>query len=245
MSQYPYPPYQPPAPGYYNPSLELYAPARRASVLMFVIAGFLLLCGLCVSAVVRWAPLDELAASSGVNTQQISELGITPAQFVRIVYMIMAFGSILLAIVFGTLAIFVRKGGIGSALTSAILTGLLVIVTLFQVVATLIQFAGRQDATHAVAAVISVGMLAVQILLLVWLIGAIRSASGIRAAQAQYAQQYWQMQQQAYQYGAYAGYGHQYPAQPSAPMPNAPLQPPPPPPADRASGGYDDEPPAT
>src|SRR5689334_4621864 len=82
MSQYPYPPqqpqppqgYPPPPPGYgqqvnyampggYGVSDPL-APAKRASVMMFVLGSMMLLCGLCTGLVAAM-PMEQIASQGG------------------------------------------------------------------------------------------------------------------------------------------------------------------------------------
>jgi hypothetical protein len=218
---------------YYDPTMDrLYAPARRSAVLMFVVGGFLLLCGVCVGLVARLAPLDQLAAASGVNADQIAEIGMTPAELMRLIYIIMAVGSLVLGILFCVLGLLLRKGGIVPAVCSLVLVSLLVLFMLLQVVTATAQVLTRREPAIGVALMISVAFLLLLVWLVISLIGAIRAAASIRAAQGQYAQQYWQMQQQAYQHGAYAGYGYAAPAPQQAPLQAPPLQPPPPPPPD-------------
>jgi hypothetical protein len=229
---------------YYDPTMDrLYAPARRSAVLMFVVGAFMLLCGVCVGLAARLAPLDQLAAASGVNADQIAEIGMTPAEFMRFMYIIMAAGSLVLGILFGVLGLLLRKGGVASAVCSLVLVSLLVLFTLLQVVTTAVQVLSRREPAIGVALMISMAFLLLLAWLVISLIGAIRAAASIRAAQGQYAQQYWQMQQQAYQHGAYAGYGYAPPAPQQAPLQQAPLQPPPPPPpaVDPPPLGTDDD----
>jgi hypothetical protein len=233
MTQYPYPSYQPPTPYSYDPNLQrLYAPARRSAILMFVMAGFLLLCGTCVGVVARFAPLDELANNSGLSSEQFAQLGTSPANAMRMIYAVLCIGSILLAIVFGVLGFFVRKGGIASAVVSLILVILMVLFLLLQTVAVLFQALSKGGAESGFALVIFLVPLGLMVWLLFSLIGAVRAATQISAAQGQYAMQYMQMHQQAYQQGAYAGYGYGYgygqPQQPGVPPPQQPPQPPPP-----------------
>jgi hypothetical protein len=157
----------------------------------------------------------------------------------------MAASSILLAIIFLVLGLFVRKGNVAPAVTSLILVILLSLFILLQLAGGVVQMLAQRNPLMGIP-VLVIGAF---FLLLVWLsvslIGAIRSAASLRDANAQYAQHYWQMQQQAYQQGAYAGYGYGYgygsmpPPPPPVQSPQMPL-PPPPPPSAPSTGGTDD-----
>src|SRR5690242_6766238 len=121
MSQYPYSPYQQPSPAYYDPNVQrLYAPARRSAILMFVDAGFMAMCGMCIGAAAGLGPMDQMAAASGVNVDEIAKIGMSPAQFIRTVYGVMSALSIVLAILFCVMGLFVRKGTMAPAITSLV-----------------------------------------------------------------------------------------------------------------------------
>ncbi len=67
VSQYPssFPTPPPPSPysmdfNYYAPAFDFLAPARRASVGMFVLAAFSLMCGACAGTVIGFVPIDRI-----------------------------------------------------------------------------------------------------------------------------------------------------------------------------------------
>lgn len=233
MSQYPYPSYQQPPAEYYDPNLRrLQAPARRASVLMFVICGLGLLCGLCAGAVVGIVPMDTLASSSGMNFDQARELGFTPGQFLRVVYGTMAVVALVGSLIFGVMGYFVRGGGLGAVIGSLVLTILVLILSVLQVLAGLVQ--AGSGAEGLIGFLIAGGFCAMLIALLIFLIQAARSVGELDALKSQSAQQYWMYHQQAYGQAGYgSGYGYNQPPPPPPPTPG-------PPPTADPRGGYDD-----
>jgi hypothetical protein len=123
-----------------------------------------------------------------------------------------AFGvvTMILAAAFVSLGAGVRRGSAGATLTALILSSILLLVMgLFTLLA------GVAVPSYMAIACIP-GMISIALLLLViWLIGALRATPRMLAAQQQFHAQYWQYQQnmQAYQNSGYS----------------APMAPPPPP----------------
>ena len=226
-------PYQPPTPqysqyNYYQP--DVLGPARRASVLMFVTGGLLIASSLCCG--VFAAMLPQLMQQPEFSAQMRTVPGVTQEQ--------MQLGAMIgggLAVVGGlvviVLGVFVRRGSKGAAITSMVLA---VLALLYLVGTTITSMAmGRisLSGANALGVCFLVLPMALLALLIVWLIGAMRSADHVTAAR--YAQQYWQYAQQQQAYGQQQ-YPYPYPpAQaggPGIPPPQQQQQQPPPPPSE-------------
>jgi len=226
MSQYPSP-YQPQQPsyGYYgDPYGTLRAPAKRASMLMFVLGGALCLCGVCcmgVGPMLNTARLDPQTASQFNELQ--SQLPISMQAMFMFIGILSAVPGLILII----LGFFVRNGGLGAVITSIVFTGICLLGLLFFIVSGMIDAAAGGGANTLAGLAIFFVILAPFLLLLFWLIQAARNSGQISAAQAQYQMQYWQYQQQQQAY-------QQPPSQQQPPQGWPPPPPSSPPPTDRA-----------
>jgi len=237
LTQYPNP-YPPPpgAPGfdYYRPMppRDPLAPAKRASVMLFVLGGLAVLGGLCIGTIVWIMPLDQVInqAKDSLSPQQLSQLppGMSLEHLVRIVYTVLA----VLGVGFGVLLLglgpAVRRGRRGATITAIVLFVLVGLFCLLNLFSALLQLAGGSAAT-AIASLVFVAVLgAVVILALVFLFQAIRVSGYAAWHQQQMQAHYWhhQQQQAAYSQSAAAppGYGYGYGAPP--PQQQAPTAPP-------------------
>lgn len=260
MSQYPPPSNQPPyQPQYFSPpprSGDPLAPARRASVLMWVLGSLLVLGGVCLAAVSQ-VLIRQRLASTPQGPQLLQQFDQIEAQMgFTIQTLLFAMGTVVLVVgaIFGLLAFWVRRGGIAAAITSLLFVSLPLLFTGFVVIVGLVQvFRGSPE---AIGAVLLYGVpLALLILLAVWLIQAAKNSAGVNAISQQANAQYWQSQQQGQHYqqpGAGgppqtpAVPGHGYPGQgpggqqygPPPPQQGWYAPPPPPPPDGPAGGGY-------
>ena len=222
MSRYP-PPYQPPQGPlgyqYHQPGADARGPARRASVMLWVMGALFSLCGLCTSSVFWVLPIDQIVAQAKghMSSQQINQLGsIDLAQMMRIGYTVVGLTGLLFGVMFITTAFFVHQGRRGGIITAMVFCILLDMLCALLVVAFLAGAASGAPA-NLVLALLCFVVGGAALPTIVWLIQALR-ASGL-IAQQQWQLQYWQSQQQ--QSPAY-GYGT---------PPPPPAQPPPPPPA--------------
>lgn len=129
MSQYPY---QPPSNtpygyGYYpqDPLAALLAPAKRASIIMFIIGGLMLPCGLLVPVAMQKADrsqmLPQQAAKVQQMEQQLTAVGWSLAQFYRVMGACVCVPGVILVV----LGAVVRRGGMGSVVASIIFCGLM------------------------------------------------------------------------------------------------------------------------
>lgn len=216
MSQYPDPgsyPYPPPY-GYapYGPDPQ--APARRAGMLMFVLGVLAMLGGICLFGF-GWAyPLDKLAPEQVQIFQQVEQdTGISPWKIFIAMGVIMTLPALAMLI----LGLFVRRGGLGSIVTSLVLVGLLILVDAFYVLVGILQVIRGQEGALAGLCMMIVPLVLLAVLL-VMLIQAARNAGQVRSAR-QYAHPHWP---QPYPQGLYGGGAWPYAAPP-----------PPPPPVDR------------
>jgi hypothetical protein len=248
MSQYPYPPqkpqppqgYPPPPPqgygqqmGYAMPGAygmpDALAPAKRASVMMFVLGSMMLLCGLCTGTMAAM-PLEQIAAQRG----QMPSLppGMT-METVRKAFMLAAFVTLPLGLLEIIVGVFVRRGGAGAAVFGIVLASLMILYFAANVFFSVMQ--------HAVGGVLLAAIIAgLFVLQLVFCVQSSRAASQIGQMQAAYQAQYWQyMQQQAYNTGGGGAAAYN----PSAGgynqgAYNAPPAPPPPQPPGASQGGW-------
>jgi len=126
VSQYPYtpPPNVPYGYPYQDPAAQLLAPAKRASVCLFVLAGLMIPCGGLmglVGAFLGKADFSQLPAETAAMLRQVEQqfatMGITASGFfVGLAVFMLVMG--MLALLFGVM---VRKGGLGSIVCSIIL----------------------------------------------------------------------------------------------------------------------------
>lgn len=217
MSQYQqYPPYPAhpysyqPMYGLPDPQADLLRPARRASILMFILAGLLLSCGVC-AGISSLMPIDHL------DVEQRAPLGEMDERFSQSHGLIMGLtaGFVLLCgIGMLLLAIFVRRGGLGITLTSLILVGGLGLLLILVLVSNLVL--AMQEPIMIVGACVPAIPLALIGLLGVWLIQAVRNAPRLAELRAGQSSAYWQSMQQGQQYGN-SGY---WPQQPPPPPPS-------------------------
>jgi hypothetical protein len=219
MSMYPQPYYAPQMPQYYGAPVDALRPARRASLLMFIIGGFMILMSTCIFC----SPMivNAFRGPQADQARATVEAG-SPWSFNATCYVEGAITGIpaLGFIVFG---IFVRRGGRTSTIISCVLVGLL---SLFLAASTLSNLVMMGDPTHAFGACFGAICCAFTILQFVWLIQAAMASGKVGLAQQQYAAQYWQYQQTMQAY-AKAGYGYQTTQQPPAAV-QPPVSPQPP-----------------
>lgn len=229
MSQYPSPyspppqyPQQPPGFGYYTAPPDSLAAGRRASVVMFVIGGLVLLLSSCNTIATLLVPAQQLLDQQ----RKMMPTGSEPpwsAETLKTVGITFGVIMMLVGAAFVSLGTGVRRGSAGSTITALVLAGvLLLIVGLFSLLA--MVAASAQPVLLPLACVVGVMALAL-LVLVVFLVGALRAGRGMLAGQQQVQGQYWQYQQNMQAYGGY----------------HAPLTPPPPPPqvppSDQNQGG--------
>jgi hypothetical protein len=249
MSQYPSP-YTPPPPqqpnygaggydfSYYQPTEDLLGPARRASIMMFVLGGLTLLLGACNLASSLVVPAEQILAQNEAILQgQPSPLS---AGTLKTISLVMAILVCVVGFTFILLGTMVRRGGMGSIIATMLIAGAIAILLLFMLVISLIGIVAVSPVYAGLACVVVIP-LSLYILLLWWLVQAAKAAPRVAMMKSQYQQQMWayQQQQQMYQQAGYPA-----PPTPAAPVPPGlqqpfsstmppPPIPPPPPPAPR------------
>lgn len=201
MTQYPNP-YSPPtgsyaAQTYWDPTRDLLAPARRASTFMFVYGGIMMLCGGCFltnAAFMRSPEMVRQMQERLPNVQMLSERETA-----------IAAGAFLVAsILFIALGAWVRGGRRAASITAIILVALILLWQALSFLTGLLS--GVPPAALGLSICVNTFVLIVpMIVLLVFLVQAVRNSGQIDGARA-YAQQYWQ-------------YGQQYPPQGYPPTP--------------------------
>jgi hypothetical protein len=213
----------------------LLAPAKRASVIMFIVGGLMLPCGALFGLLgaVDFSQLPaQQAAQIQAMEQQLTAAGMTLKQLFITMGLFTAIPGVLLIV----LGVMVRGGGMGSVVTSLIFCGLLGLLAALGLVSNLAQ-------GNACGGALFLGVLASLIAAVVFLFQAAgRSAqvSAYRAGGGMYSQAYGQpgypqqpqypsQQPQVWQQPGAGGWG-QPPAQGWGQVPPPP---PPPPPPDR------------
>lgn len=181
------PPYQPPytppptPPGYPYPypypylnpyAPDILKPARRASVMMFILGGLCLFGGFCFG--VTGAAIPRLLEQHPEIMQDFPpELSPQILQHRIILQAVLTFGW---GVVTLLLAIFVRRGKPGPLLVAIILAVLTLLYLAFNLLSAILLGSQKDPATALFSGCFALVPIALTILLLVWLIQAFRSA---------------------------------------------------------------------
>lgn len=255
LSQYPQqqpqPPYPTPPIGYHGyggplPGSATGNPAaKRASILMIVLGVLMLLMGGCFAGLGKVLRQIDIPAEQKAQFEQL-QAQLPPGMSLETVFLIYGIAILVVAVVYVVLGILVRGGGRAWAITSIVLTTLIVLFLAINAVASVIGPVG--NAGGLCVAIVPLGLF---VLLLVWLAQAMKAGPALSPADAamrQYQMQMWyyQQQQQAYQQqqmpypqpppgaGAIAfppppqqsaGYGYGQPQQPPPPQQSQPPAP--------------------
>ena len=219
MSQYPYPPQQPPPSqvpygyGYYpnDPLNTLLAPAKRASVFMFVMCGFMIPCGLLFSLFAgilkgmdrSQLPPDQQATFAQLE-QQFAALGVSLSGFLMAAGVVM----LILGILVRVLGVFVRRGGLGAAIASIIVCCVLVLIAGLSVAGGFVE-AGQGQSQGFMGICLWGALLVMLICTLVFLFQAARNSGKVNA----YRMAGYAAMQQQYAAGAGQQYGGAHPSQ--------------------------------
>jgi hypothetical protein len=201
MSQYPSPytppPWQP-SYGYYPPPQDFSRHARRASTLMFILGGLILLLGVCNTLSGLFVPTQEALERQRQMFPVNAQMPFS-AETLKAITIVSAVITMLVGAGLVTLGTGVRRGGTASTITSLVLVSILLLFTGLVTLASLL--AGLAAPVMFVFACISAPAAAMFVLLVVWLVAALRAVSNWNAAQRQYQAQYWQYQQNMQAYG--------------------------------------------
>jgi len=249
MSQYPSPYTPPPTQNYggydfnyYQPVQDPLAPAKKASIMLYVLGALVLLPSACCGVVGLMVP--AMIAQQPAAFSELSASGMSPevAQTVLIAGGVV---GLLIAIVMIVLGRFVRRGTVAPAVTAIILVGLIGLYLLINAVGLLVMKMPPAQVVMGMAVTI-LGLVLIGLLIL-WLIQAVMAAPRVAQMTNQYQQQMWQYQQQQQMYQqAYAAQRQQQFQQQPPPMPGTapgqlpPGPPPVPPPAPPNSGSPGD-----
>jgi hypothetical protein len=263
MSQYPQQqsPYQPPSPqqypttfDYYQPAgqADVLGPAKRAAIMMFVVAGLTLLGAFCCAGFGAMLPqvlAQNPSAQADIQAQMPPGMSM---DMLRMTMIVLAVIVLLLAVGMTVLGVFVRKGSKAAIVMSIVLVILALLYLLINTVASVVmqRAPGPQLAMTVCMMAVPIGMLAFLLLLLV---GALRTSDQARVLREQHMQQYWQyayaqqmyaqQQQQQQQMQQQQQQGQQSWPQPQQQRDQQQPWPPPPPPPPPSSGGSDAGPP--
>jgi hypothetical protein len=219
---------------------------------MFVLGGLGLLMGGCFGLLgTMTGAIEQAVAQQGAAIPEPpAELGMSKAEMIRVGLITIAVLAVLVSAAYILLGAFIRRGGRGASLTSALLTGLILVLFLMNLVNVLLNPRGGLEV------VVGVGFNAVALalfgLLMLWAIQAFMNAPHVALARQPYPAPYWQYAQQQQPYappppgygpaGGYGGYGAY--GQPLPPAPGGygyaappPPQSPPLPPSPDSGGG--------
>src|SRR4051812_43124410 len=113
------PPQQQPYPNfdYYRP--DLLAPARRASLLMFLVGGLTFVSSLCCAGV--GSALPRLINERPEAFEELQRLPNMTPQIAQVLMFVLGGIAFLLGLAFIVLGVFVRRGGKGAIITSIVL----------------------------------------------------------------------------------------------------------------------------
>lgn len=164
---------------------DLLAPARRASLMMFLIGGFLLLGGLCMG--VAGALFDQFPAEQREEIDK--KLEAQGLDFkTQAVTMAVVMGTPGLALF--VLAFFVRRGGFGSAVTAMVVASILAMLAGLSLVGNGLQ-AVSGNSSAALEACMMLGLLSALTLLIIFLVQALRAASQAAVMRSHFQQPMW------------------------------------------------------
>jgi hypothetical protein len=214
-----YPPTPPPYGYGYDPyaqQIDPLAPARRAALMMFILGGLMLLCGIGCGTFAMTVPMDRLISEAGVTLPQQPPPGMSIEELMRIGYMVLGVGSFLAGVVLVVLGLFVRGGGRGAAVTSIVIVTILLFVIGLLTLASLPQMFQQPSAALGLCVVIV--PIALLIASLIALVQAAKAAPQVGAMKQQQQFQMWQYQQQQQAYSQ-GGYSMPPQAPPPAPPP--------------------------
>lgn len=196
---------------------RLHRSAKRAGVLMIVLASLLALYGVCNGLAITFLPKDQMMAQANAMGEQA-----VSADTVKIAGMIVSIGMVLFAATKIIVGIFCLKVKNGAVITGIILS--IVELLLLGLFALIFLVMGLRNPVYMVMTVGVLIPIGLTILQMVWLIQAVKASGPAQLEMHQYQAQYHQYMQQQQQY-SYAP--QQAPATPPA-MPQPPTPPVPP-----------------
>jgi hypothetical protein len=194
VSQYPYqPPHVPYGYGYsyQNPRDALRAPAKRASIFLFILAGLFIPCGgltFFYSLMINSPHLPpEVVAQFKAAQDKLAPLGWTLSGVLQTI----AIGAAVPGIIFVVLGVILRKGGMGSSIFSIIVSILLCLIFGYFTLGGLAVSAQGQTEGLFMGCVMGVPLV-LSVCLLVFSIQAARNAGRLAALPNNLPQQYQQ-----------------------------------------------------
>jgi hypothetical protein len=180
------------------------APARRASIALWVIGGLGLLCGVCAGIGVWIIPSDQLAAQMPrLTAEQQKQLGNVDAETIlRIGFTVIGISALAVGLTMVVTAAFVRRGSRGAAVVAIVACSLTLLWSIVTVLASVVQMIGG-NAASALTGLFWVVLGAALVVTVRWLVQTFRAGSMASSWQLWHAQvwQYQQQQQPGYGYG--------------------------------------------
>lgn len=219
----PGPPYQPPQGplgyGFYQQPVNPIGPARRASVMMWVLAALLLLCGVGFIAIVSTVDLNPLVEQSEriygpEMAAQMKAAGMNADQMRLSGYFWGAVGLVA-GVLMGVLGLLVFRGRMWAIISSIVLVSLLTLLNLCSAGLSLLVMA-RAGPKGLVGGCVMLVPLAVCCVLLYFLAQAAKAVTASTRMQQYMQLQYWQSMHQSA--GMPPGYGYWTPPPPGQPV---------------------------
>jgi hypothetical protein len=204
--------------GYAPPVPDLMAPARKASVAMFILAGLCIMMGVCSGLAVA-VPKEQLKLM--IDAQQLKK-NMPPMQLpagwelediFHVMYAVVAIAGVVLGIIVLALGVLVRRANKVAAVFAAIICGLLALLMGLLTVNDLIM-AVTGNPIAIIGICVGIIPFALFGLITLWLMQLLKSLPQIEAARRQWAAYNAAAQQQQQAYGQPYGYGY-----PTAPQP--------------------------
>jgi hypothetical protein len=171
---------------------RLLAPARRASVMLFIFGALAFLGGLMVAIVPWLMPPDQILAESRKSMPQLPP-NITTGEILG-AYTFLGVFAVIVGVVLIVVGFFVRRGRRWACITALALCSLGIAYFMLNLLMTFGQ--GMQDIPRlAAAACFGAGVIALLLLASAWLVRAIGMTSQRGLMQQQIQMQLWQIQQ--------------------------------------------------
>lgn len=191
MSQYP-PPNTPPfdyaRPNQpVDPSHPLLAPARRAAVLMFILGGLVVVCGLCFGVAGWIIPSETLVPASGLDPAQLQKIessGMSVSSFLHLVFSCAGVIALVAGVSLLVLGMNVRRGRRGAIVAAMVICGLITLYLLVNFAVVCGKFISQPDTGFVANLAVAIAVIAAFGLLLACLYQALQACAKVRSLQS-------------------------------------------------------------
>jgi hypothetical protein len=173
---------------------RLQAPARRASVMLFVLGTLAVIVGVCAATFPWFLPVDQLIPPDAMTKLPQPPPGVSIDEIVHIGYTVVGVLAVIVGVALIVLGVFVRRGRRWACITALALCSLAISYFVLNLLLTLAQ-SSLGIPRLIVAGCFNLGVIALLLLALAWLVQALRMTSQGGLAQQQIQMQMWQLQQ--------------------------------------------------